>query len=108
MGWNISLEVNTGNGYVEIGESRNYTYNISPMYYKAFELKEGFRGLNGMTTIESIKYLSHAINEMKVNKEEYEKLNPENGWGDYQGALEILEWLRVRCLEHPFARISIT
>jgi len=108
MSWDVSLEINTGSTYIEIGESRGMTYNVSSMYNKAFELEGGFRGLNEMFADEAVDYLEHAINEMKSNKEEYEKLNPKNGWGNYEGALELLEWLHFQCTEHSLARIRIS
>ncbi len=107
MSWDIYLEINTGNKYIEIGDGFDCTYNLAPMFYKALELKEGLRGLNGMEADGAIGYLQHAINEMKSNKEEYEKLNPKNGWGNYQNAIELLEWLLFKCNEHPLVRIKI-
>ena len=73
MSFDISLEINTGNKYIEIDEGRNYTYNVSPMFYKALELEKGLRGLHEMESDEAIGYLEHAVNEMKAHREEYEK-----------------------------------
>ena len=54
----------------------NVTYNLAGMYYKA-------------------------IKDMIENKEEYKKLNPKNGWGTYEGLLEVFQDMRNVCEQNP-------
>ena len=104
MSWDIHLTINTGGKeYKEIGEGKNYTYNVAPMFYKAFDIEGGLKGINGMLGDEAIGYLEHAINQMKV----YENVNPENFWGNYEGALRLLEWLLHECVQNPLAKVNI-
>ncbi len=41
-----------------------------------------------------IKKVERGIKELTENRKEYEKYNPENGWGDLDGALRVLKSLR--------------
>jgi hypothetical protein len=45
---------------------------------------------------------------MKARLEEYQKLNPENGWGSYETALAFLEEIINACEEYPDATIRIS
>lgn len=78
----------------------NITYNLSPMYYKAIDKEKGIRKLNDMTCKEALPIINGAIKDMIENKEEYEKLNPENGWGSYDGLLRELRNMRNICEEN--------
>jgi hypothetical protein len=93
--------------------SHNYTFNVSTMFYKAFEKSGGnwksfhdYESIN-KTCKEAIPELVNAITEMENNKEEYERLNPENGWGDYEGALEFLKKILKDCKKFPYGRIGV-
>jgi len=79
---------------VEIFDS-NITYNLGKMYYKCID--GGFKALDGMVCEKAIPILNKAIEDMVVNKEEYEKLNPANGWGTYDGLLKELKRMRDCC-----------
>ena len=85
---------------IEIYET-NVTYNLSKMYYKCIDKEKGFRALNGMSCEKALPILNNAIKDMIDNKEEYENLNPENGWGSYAGLLERLREMRDCCEDNP-------
>jgi hypothetical protein len=85
----------------------NYTYNVSPMYYDAFDGNKGVNILQGKTGEECIPWLETAIKKFKADPEKYQKLNPKNGWGDYSGALRVLEELLMWCQEAPKANMDI-
>lgn len=67
----------------------NYTSNVSPMFRLALG-KGGIKQLNDLSRKECIELLQDGIKDMEENPETYKKLNPENGWGDYEGALDVL------------------
>lgn len=92
---------------VEVYED-NITYNLAPMYYKCIDENLGFRLLDGMKCKDAIPLLNHAIDDLIENKEEYEKLNPKNGWGSYEGLLKSLTHLRDACIESPGGRVEIS
>lgn len=91
---------------VEVYED-NITYNLAPMYYKCIDENLGFKLLDGMKCKDAIRVLNRAINDLVKNKEEYEKLNPKNGWGSYEGLLKSLKSLRIACLENPSGKVEI-
>lgn len=91
---------------VKIYES-NITYNLAPMYYKCIDKELGFRKLNELNCKKALPILNKAINDLIENKFEYEKLNPSNGWGSYDGLLEELKNLRNCCEENPDGIIEV-
>jgi hypothetical protein len=95
----ISKKCECCNNYDE-AFSGNMTYNVSPMYYEALG-EEGLRGLDEKKCSEVVEYLRKGIKEMKSNPEKYKKMNPSNGWGSYEGALELLEKIFIECIKNP-------
>ena len=85
----------------------NITYNLAPMYYKCIDMEGGLKALNGMKCKDAIPVLNRAIDDLIENKEEYETLNPENGWGSYERLLKSLKSLRIACLENPNGKVEI-
>lgn len=91
---------------VEVYED-NITYNLAPMYYKCIDIEGGLYALNGMKCRDAVPVLNRAIDDLTKNKEEYEKLNPENGWGSYDYLLRFLKNLRIACQENPSGKVSV-
>lgn len=132
MSWSVYLTEESGTcsqcgqetsgGVVEsIGDM---TYNVAPMYYRALEFawkqingKDyvpqggdsgfGLRQLSGVQCANALGYLFVACAHMKNNPDEYKKMNPPNGWGSYETALEFLEKLRNEALNHLGALIEV-
>ncbi len=84
---------------VEIYET-NITYNLSKMYYKAIDEKLGLKKLKGLTCKEVLPIINNAIKDMIDKKEEYEKMNPKNGWGSYDGLLKTFKEICEVCEEN--------
>ena len=91
MGYSIAIESTI--------YSDNYTFNVAEMYQLAFDSEEGIKYLNDETCGNAIIYLKDAINAMKEYKGKFLPLEPNNGWGDYEGALSVLEDLLIACEE---------
>ena len=106
MSYDIGLYINTGKEEHEVCDCGNYTYNVSPMYYKAFG-EEGIGMFDGMNAGEAIKFLELGIKNMEREPAEYLKLNPSNGWGSYDGALAYLRVIYQGCQNHPQTTIRI-
>ena len=87
--------------------SRNITHNVSRMWVKA-GIYEDIYNSEGKKASEIVKNLKRGYAEMKHDKQGYSKLNPENGWGSYERALEFLKGLIEDCEEHPDAIIDIS
>lgn len=69
----------------------NHTSNTNEMFRLAFDSKLGIDVINSNEIYQAIPKVKEAIKYFKENKEELEKLNPENGWGSYDTALKLLE-----------------
>ena len=108
MSWNISMEVDVGGGNMRGIDviDLNYTFNVSPMYYDAIG-EIGMRGLSGMGGDEAYPILVDAIKKMKDSPDKYKEMNPPNGWGNYEGALNVLEEMAKAALECPKAVFCI-
>ncbi len=107
MSYDICLVIDTGGSEpASLIEDRNMTYNVSPMFRKA--LKEGgVNKLDGKLAKDCINMLRDGIKDMQDKKAEYEKLNPSNGWGDYDSALNYLKRLLDDALAHPKATFKV-
>lgn len=80
-------------GYIEwhgrdIAELGNYTSNVAPMWRAAL----GFRlqDTSGWDVRLAEFVFDHAAQVMLANREEFEAMNPENGWGNFDGAVRYL------------------
>lgn len=111
MSYNISLymSVDTGGSLpveVELADIGNYTSNVSGMWTEAL----GYRlaDLKGKAARDCIPDLQRAVADMIADPGRYEAMNPPNGWGSYDGALDYLRRLRDACIAHPKASIYIS
>ena len=75
---------NTSHVHFEV----NYTSNIGPMFRHRF--KDGIHVINNENANVGGRILFDLLGHFLDNKEELEKLNPTNGWGDYEGALKLI------------------
>lgn len=102
----ICVKVEGYGGFVVIScpELDSPTYNLNTMFEKCmgwdFEQGEYYK------CTEVIKYVDIGINELTFNREKYEQYNPPNGWGDLDGALEVLRSLK-QCILETKDRIPI-
>ncbi|MEV7014073.1 hypothetical protein [Streptosporangium sp. NPDC051022] len=110
MSYDIWLEIDTGAPedelpmVVEIG---NYTSNVWPMWMEALNgvrLAEFHRA----PCSEAAGPLAEAVTRMEATPAIYQAMNPENGWGNYEGALAYLRRLAEACAKHPKCRIYIS
>lgn len=66
------------------------------------------RELHDMLAADALPRLNAAISMMVADRPRFEKLNPPNGWGDYDGALEFLRKIRDACETAPMGRLSVS
>lgn len=103
MSYDIFLTPPQSQG-VEVG---NMTYNIRPMFDHAFGVEDWKEVVWGKKALDVIPDIFFAHKMMKDNPEEFKPLEPENGWGSYEGALGYLYKLLVACCENPDCTIHI-
>ena len=110
MSYDIWLEIDTGAGTMaEVAEVGNMTSNVAPMWRKAMpDEYDGLAGLDGLRCSDVIDALRGAVDRMKAEPDAYRTMNPPNGWGDYESALEYLTNLCGLAMAHPacFIRVS--
>ena len=85
----------------EIAVELNYTYNASPMWYEIYPDDEGMVQIDGMKGRHAAPKIAHAISEMISKKKIMKKLEPDNGWGSYDGFLLFLNKVLEACEEFP-------
>lgn len=107
MSYDIYLQIDTGaEDPTTVYEVGNYTTNVSGMWALAL----GYRlyEVSGRNAGETVPDLDRAIAAMQADPATYQAMNPDNGWGDYSGALEYLRSLRDACVRHPKTQIRVS
>ena len=84
----------------------NYTSNVSDMWERAIGFPLKF--MNAMHGDECVDYLINAVTEMNNNKELFSRMYPTNGWGDFEGARNVLIKMMSVCLENPSGKFDIS
>lgn len=98
MSWGIDLD--TGTGTVEVFDG--HTYNLSPMWRLA-GVFETSRDLDGLRASEIHGRALAGLRRALSFPEQFRSLNPANGWGEYDGFVQVLTLLAIRCAENPTA-----
>jgi hypothetical protein len=57
---------------------------------------------------EAAGVLAEAVERMAASPDDYTPMEPDNGWGDYAGALDFLRWVAEMAAMHPGATIRIS
>ena len=88
---------------------RNYTSNVSRMWSDAIGIDYSLADLirDNPRPSDLLPYLERGVEAMKADPEKYRAWNPENGWGDYEGALAYLEWMAQGCRDYPGAVVDV-
>jgi hypothetical protein len=85
----------------------NLTYNLSPMLDAAggyWELicrqSQGKLGQDILPAVDAL------LAELRRDPAKYQAMNPSNGWGHYEGAVEFLTSLQFAIRQHPRAVVD--
>lgn len=103
MSLDISLEKKT---LTEVW-SGNITHNLNNMAEEAGLYKPLWRPeeVDLANAGQLIPILEKGISKLEADPDTYKALNPDNGWGDYEGLLSFCKGYLEACKEHPDARI---
>jgi hypothetical protein len=87
---------------------RNYTSNVSQMWAKALgddlgDLINRLGERNGALT----PILRAGVEAMEADPGAYQTMEPENGWGTYEGALAYLRWMLAMCDAVPEGWVEV-
>lgn len=89
--------------------SSNITHNLGRMAGEAGIYKELWRPEEiGITTAaQLVAPLAAGLDRLKNDPEKYKRLNPENGWGTYEGLVNFVSDYLAACRESPDAVVSV-
>ena len=82
-------------------EGFNHTYNCSRMFYAAHP--EGIRAHYGMTGREAVPVLRAMREYMEENWRDMKDMEPDNGWGSAETAIEVLNQMIRASFRNPEA-----
>jgi hypothetical protein len=102
VSWGVDIEVDHGDGYtttIEVVDG--HTYNLTPMWRKAGVVENSTSELEGQVAGHLAPRLLDALSDAWKRESVYRELDPPNGWGDYDGFIEILTRLARLCHQHP-------
>jgi hypothetical protein len=86
--------------------NRNYTSSVSKMWDRAMP-GLNLRDMHGKTGAECLPHLEAGMIHMAKNRPTYLEMNPENGWGDYGGALSVLVEMAAECRANPTETVQV-
>jgi hypothetical protein len=102
MSWSLWIKTTDEDGKPEyITAIDGCTYNLTPMWDKAVAFVDVTRDFDGKVCEDILEWLIRGLGDMIRNKSEYEALNPDNGWGDFDGFFRVYIDLVTLVAEHP-------
>lgn len=111
MSYDISLHIDTGGPEPAwVGKDWNYTTNCAPMWRLAMPETDGLAGMHGLLAKDAAGVLKKGIARMEKDPAAYRALNPENGWGSFDGeygTFQALRRLLANCEAHPRATVRV-
>ena len=102
LDFELTIEADVGNKDPYVAEifSSIYINSVIPMWKKAGVYDCLYKS-SGKQAKSIVGKLELGIQEMINYKEDYIKLNPKNGWGEYYSALEFLKEVCENCKKYP-------
>lgn len=104
MSADISL---TGMANCHGDHSWQLTYNYHRMLGAA-GFPSVWRVLNDTLAGSVSQMLREVAETLKADPDRFRQLEPENGWGNYEHCLEVIDQFATACAQHPEARITIS
>lgn len=107
MSYDVSLGTYVRDRWYGIVDVGNMTSNVAGMWRLASPDTDGLAGLHGMMAEKAVQPLSQAVLRMRADPEAYVPMEPSNGWGSYQGAMDFMDRILKACRKHPALTIYI-
>ncbi len=107
MSYTISLDIDTGAPEPFEVWSTNYTSNCAPMWREADPERMGLARFNGWNAGAAADALALMIWHMEQRPDDFKKLNPPNGWGDFDSQLRWLHELRHQMRRHHRSTVRV-
>lgn len=89
--------------------SANITHNLGGMADEAGIYQCLWRpDENGIRLASEItNFLEAGLARLRAAPDRFKRLNPENGWGDYDGLVRFADSVLTACREHPTATVRV-
>lgn len=90
--------------------SRNITHNLNRMadaagIYEAMWHPDDIKVEKARDLIEP---LQKGLSKLKSDPDGFSRLNPSNGWGNYEGLVNFVEEYLAACMAYPDAEVSVS
>lgn len=88
----------------------NVTHNLNTMAKEAGIYEALWRPdeINITQAGQLIPLLEEGLKKLMEDPEKYKKLNPENGWGSYNGLVKFVTGYLEACKENPDAMVEVS
>ena len=84
------------------------TSNVVPVWRAACPELDGLAGIDGQEGVAISYRLTVALWVMYLRRRELEKLNPENGWGNFPAAFRYFARIARAARDHPGATFHVS
>lgn len=102
MGLSIWLEKRCKTcNHTETTDTRNVTYNVSPMWFLIFPDAKAMIDIDNMTGSESFVTLNYALSHLLAEPDKFKELNPPNNFGSYDGLISFIKQLLIDAKNYP-------
>lgn len=90
--------------------SANITHNLNKMASAAGLYKPLWRPeeIGVATAGQLIEPLGNGLGQLLARPDDFKRLNPPNGWGDYDGLVIFVRDYLAACQQHPDAAVSVS
>lgn len=78
------------------------------MWKLAMPETNGLAGMRGMLAGEAAKVLCSGLVNMQQSPEDYQALNPSNGWGNFEDQFAMLSRLLTWFEDNPLATVVVS
>jgi hypothetical protein len=87
----------------------NITHNLNKMAEEAsiYEHLWHPERLNITKAFQLIPALREGLTKLKADPDKYKRLNPANGWGDYEGLVKFVSCYLEACIDNPDATVEV-
>jgi hypothetical protein len=100
-GSGVSWDATLVDDYRHVATHWNYTHNCNRMANDAAGVKSWWRELDGMSGPEGGAFLTRVVAGLRADPDRYGAMNPDNGWGDYDRFVAVLDDMRRSVPEWP-------
>lgn len=108
MSYDVHLEADLGGPEpVSVGRlEANMTYNVAPMFREAVGTSPSdWDGMEAAKVAAICTAILHAFN---LEPDRFKKLNPPNGWGDFEGARAFIQLILDACRAAPKSTVRVS